>query len=96
MILDFLREITENVIQKQEIKSCEKWLSSFDKALDGRHEKCDFFRYTDIYGKEQFIRWELLPWRKLDSKKIGGLIIIMEDLSEAVKHIRDLVITGGI
>jgi len=59
----------------------DSWRSVHQRALAGEvlHAREDRFERLD--GAVQWLRWEVLPWRKADGS-IGGTIIFTEDITE--------------
>ncbi|HVI11005.1 MAG TPA: PAS domain S-box protein, partial [Candidatus Binatia bacterium] len=60
----------------------ERWKDVHQRGLAGQilHMESDRFQRQD--GSEQWLRWEVRPWRRRDGE-IGGIVIFAEDITES-------------
>lgn len=57
------------------------WKEAHRQALAGEVLKADKDRFERSDGYEQWLRWEVRPWRDA-AGKIGGIVIFSEDITE--------------
>jgi PAS domain S-box-containing protein len=57
------------------------WKQNHQKGLAGATQKCDQDYFILPDGSEQWLNWEIQPWR-FDNGKIGGILIFIEDITE--------------
>lgn len=55
----------------------EQWKEIHRRCLSGATEKCDEDRFVRTNGTEDWVRWEIHPWRTRQGE-IGGIIIFSE------------------
>jgi PAS domain S-box-containing protein len=60
------------------------WIASHQRALKGNTDKFEQDIFIHSNGKLDWIRWEILPWYKMDDK-IGGVIIFNEVITQRKK-----------
>jgi len=58
----------------------ESWKEIHQRCLAGAIEHCDEDKFTRADGTTDWIRWDVLPWRRADGA-IGGILIFSEDIS---------------
>ncbi|HEX2952330.1 MAG TPA: PAS domain S-box protein, partial [Armatimonadota bacterium] len=59
----------------------ERWKEFHRRALAGEILRCDEDPFTRFDGTIEWIRWEIVPWRRADGE-IGGIIIFSEDITQ--------------
>ncbi len=59
----------------------DRWKEVHRRALAGAVETCDEDRFVRHDGREDWLRWEVHPWRD-DQGEIGGIIIFSEVITE--------------
>jgi len=59
----------------------EQWKETHRRGLAGEVLSCDADRFTRADGSEQWIRWEIRPWRNAEGE-IGGIVIFSEEITE--------------
>jgi PAS domain S-box-containing protein len=62
----------------------QEWKACHRRCLAGATERHDGERYTDEFGDERWVRWEVTPWYE-PSGEVGGLVIMTEDLTERMQ-----------
>jgi len=62
----------------------EQWKETHRRGLAGEVLSCDADRFTRADGSEQWIRWEIRPWRNAEGE-IGGIVIFSEEITERKK-----------
>jgi PAS domain S-box-containing protein len=70
----------------------EHWRAIHRRCLDGSIEHSDGEPFLRADGSEQWIRWEIQPWRQTDGE-IGGIVLFSEEITEqrrAEEEIRNL------
>jgi PAS domain S-box-containing protein len=70
----------------------ERWRAVHRRCLAGAVERSDGEPFLRADGSEQWIRWEIQPWRQTDGS-IGGLVLFSEELTRqhrAEEEIRSL------
>ncbi len=60
------------------------WKACHQRCLAGATERHEAERYTDEFGAERWVRWEVTPWYE-GSGEIGGVVIMTEDLTEQMQ-----------
>ncbi|MBV9744197.1 MAG: PAS domain S-box protein [Acidobacteriia bacterium] len=65
------------------------WRDVHRRCLAGAVEQNPEAAFTRADGSEQWIRWEIQPWRQTDGS-IGGIVLFSEDITQQ-KHARDAV-----
>lgn len=76
----------------------EQWKSIHQRCLAGAVESSEADPFPRADGSLDWVRWEIHPWRKIDGK-IGGILILSEVITErkrAEEHIRKLHRTLGV
>lgn len=58
----------------------EHWKSVHQKGLKGESIECESDRYVLPNGTEQFLRWEVQPWRDA-AGTVSGILIFVEDIT---------------
>jgi len=58
----------------------QKWKEAHRRGLAGEAQSCDEDSVVYPDGREQWIRWEILPWRTAEGD-IGGIILFVEDIT---------------
>ncbi|GAP95510.1 sensor histidine kinase [Leptolyngbya sp. NIES-2104] len=58
----------------------ERWKSAHQKGLTGESVKCDIDQHVLPDGTEQFLRWEVQPWRDA-AGTVSGILISVEDIT---------------
>lgn len=58
-----------------------QWREVHRRCLAGAMERCDAEPWTRSDGREQWLRWEMQPWRQVDGI-IGGIVLFTEDITE--------------
>jgi len=66
----------------------EEWKALHRRGLEGEHLSQREDRFVRQDGRVQWLRWELLPWRRADGA-IGGLLLFSEDITRQ-KEAQDL------
>jgi len=63
----------------------ERWREAHRRALAGENVRSseDFFERAD--GSRQWLRWEIIPWRK-DDGSVGGIVIFVDDITESFEN----------
>jgi PAS domain S-box-containing protein len=69
----------------------ETWQEVLKKGLKGKIHKQEEEKIFDRFGKERWIKWEVRPWYSLE-KKVEGIIIFTEDITEQQKQEQELII----
>jgi diguanylate cyclase (GGDEF)-like protein/PAS domain S-box-containing protein len=59
----------------------ERWREAHRRGMEGVGSSCEEDRLERSDGSVQWLRWELVPWRKHDGS-VGGIVIFVEDISE--------------
>jgi diguanylate cyclase (GGDEF)-like protein/PAS domain S-box-containing protein len=59
----------------------ERWKDAHRRGLAGEATRADEDRFDRADGTQQWIRWEILPWRTTTGA-VGGIIITSEDITE--------------
>ena len=59
----------------------EHWKEIHRRCLAGAVEQCEEDPFPRLDGRVDWVRWEIRPWRKIDSS-IGGIIIFSELINE--------------
>ena len=59
----------------------ERWKAHHRRVLQGERLRCDEDSFLRENGAREWLRWELVPWRK-SGGEIGGLIMLTEVLTE--------------
>jgi len=59
----------------------EEWRAVHRRCLEGALERSDGERFARNDGSEQWLRWEIQPWRKEDGS-IAGIALFSEDITE--------------
>jgi PAS domain S-box-containing protein len=59
----------------------ERWKQIHQRCLAGAVESCEEDPFPRADGSTEWLRWEVLPWRKADDS-IGGVIIFSERITE--------------
>ncbi|OIR07678.1 putative diguanylate cyclase YegE [mine drainage metagenome] len=70
----------------------DRWKSLHQQGLAGETLRADEDRFERADGTAQWLRWEILPWRKSDDT-VGGIVIFSEDITrykQAEEEIRQL------
>ena len=67
----------------------EEWREAFRRALDGENVRGEDDLYVPVDGRRHWLRWEAQPWR-LGSRRIGGVVIFVENVTERVRIQRNL------
>jgi PAS domain S-box-containing protein len=70
----------------------ERWKNLHQRGLAGEALRADEDRFEREDGTVQWLRWEILPWRKADDT-VGGIVIFAEDITrykQAEEDIRQL------
>lgn len=62
----------------------ERWKEAHRQALAGAVLKSDLDVFERVDGTKQYLKWSLEPWRE-PSGEIGGLLMMTEDLTDAVE-----------
>ena len=62
----------------------ESWKEAHRRGLAGEVLSSDADRFARIDGSEQWIRWEIRPWRNAEGK-VGGIVIFSEEITERKK-----------
>ena len=60
------------------------WRAKHKRILAGATESCEEERFRRADGSENILRWEVRPWYEPDGR-IGGLIMLTEEISERKK-----------
>lgn len=58
----------------------ERWREAHRRGMEGESLRADEDRFERPDGTVQWIRWEVIPWRKGDGS-IGGIILFAEDIT---------------
>jgi PAS domain S-box-containing protein len=58
----------------------ERWKAAHRRGLAGQNEKCDDDFYSLPDGSQQFLRWEVQPWRD-QSSTVRGILLFVEDVT---------------
>jgi len=58
----------------------ERWKNIHRRCLAGAAEHCDEDRFPRADGTTDWIRWDVLPWRRAGGE-IGGILIFSEDIT---------------
>ena len=67
----------------------ERWREVHRRALIGEIERSEEERFVRASGEEQWLRWEVRPWRD-GGGTIGGIVIFSEDVSKRKRTERAL------
>ena len=59
----------------------ESWREVHRRSLAGAVERSPGERFVRLDGSEQWVRWEIQPWRS-GSGEIGGIVLFSEDISQ--------------
>ncbi len=59
----------------------QQWRDIHQRCLAGMIEKCDEDLFVRLDGSQQWICWEIHPWRKATGE-IGGIMIFADDITE--------------
>ncbi|MBW4671660.1 MAG: PAS domain S-box protein [Cyanomargarita calcarea GSE-NOS-MK-12-04C] len=59
----------------------ERWRQAHQRGLSGEIIKCDEDEFILADGSQQWLRWEIRPWRE-GAGAIGGILIFVEDISD--------------
>ncbi len=70
----------------------EEWKKIHQQCLTGDTHKRDEEKFVRLDGSTQWIRWVVKPWYT-DSEKIGGLIMLTEDITERKKIQEQLLVS---
>jgi PAS domain S-box-containing protein len=62
----------------------EAWKEAHRRGLAGEVVRADADRFQQADGSEQWIRWEVFPWRDAEGQ-VGGIVIFSEDITERRK-----------
>ena len=62
----------------------ESWKQAHRRGLAGEVLSSDADRFARADGSEQWIRWEIRPWRNAEGK-VGGIVIFSEEITERKK-----------
>jgi signal transduction histidine kinase len=62
----------------------DSWKEAHRRGLAGEVVSSDADRFERVDGSEQWIRWEIRPWRNADGK-VGGIVIFSEEITERKK-----------
>jgi two-component system sensor kinase FixL len=66
------------------------WREAHRRALAGETVQCEQDLFVRSDGAEYWLKWEIGPWR-YSGDRIGGIVIVSEDIGERVRLQRDLV-----
>ncbi|MFZ9676938.1 MAG: PAS domain-containing protein [Quisquiliibacterium sp.] len=67
----------------------ERWKKAQRSALAGNIERKDEDSFETADGRTEWLRWELVPWRRADGE-IGGIIVFTELITERKKLLGQL------
>jgi len=59
----------------------ERWRQVYQRCLAGAIETCEADCFERQDGSQQWIRWEVRPWYRID-QAIGGVVVFAEDITE--------------
>jgi PAS domain S-box-containing protein len=62
-----------------------RWSERFGRALGGERLHCERDLLTRPDGNSDWTRWTLQPWRD-EQGRIGGVVLVTEDIGEQVEH----------
>jgi PAS domain S-box-containing protein len=62
----------------------DEWKQAHRRGLAGEVLSSDADRFTRADGSEQWVRWEIRPWRNAEGK-VGGIVIFSEEITERKK-----------
>ncbi len=65
------------------------WKQIHRRCLEGAVERNDSDRFLRRDGREQWLEWEIRPWRK-NTEEVGGIIMFTNEISETIKQHREL------
>jgi PAS domain S-box-containing protein len=67
----------------------ESWRAIHRRCLAGAVEKHPGEGFTRADGTEQWLRWEIQPWRQSDGE-IGGIVLYSEDITQQIQSAKEL------
>jgi PAS domain S-box-containing protein len=59
----------------------EEWKEAHRRGMAGEVVRADADRFQRADGSEQWIRWEVFPWRDAEGQ-VGGIVIFSEDITQ--------------
>lgn len=63
-----------------EIRQIPRWIDIHQRCLAGAIERCEEDHFVRADGQEEWMRWEVHPWRD-DTGNIGGIIMFTEAIT---------------
>jgi PAS domain S-box-containing protein len=68
----------------------ESWRQVYQRCLAGATERAEEDLFLRSDGSEQWVRWEVKPWRSTESpQRIGGILVFSEDITSLkIAHAR--------
>ena len=59
----------------------ERWMAAHQRGMTGETVQCAEDRLLCGDGRVQWLRWEVMPWRRADGS-VGGVIIFTDDITD--------------